>query len=154
MCFGHIMFNTYQYATNDEKVITSLKHIVSVKSTHGNLQKIITWTKNWKREGKNGKRHVVKRSCSLRNSRPQWKLNLLVMWLCLTNYWNSKRPFSCVMGKKGQLFCSKKFLMLRYGELQKHSQMFWIVLSLPMWWISHKVISYYLMFSLHLLIWH
>jgi hypothetical protein len=28
--------------------------------------------------------------------------------------------------------------MLRYGELQKHSQMFWIVLSLPMWWINHR----------------
>jgi hypothetical protein len=39
MCFGHIIFNTYQYATNDEKVIASLKHIVSVKGGHGNLQK-------------------------------------------------------------------------------------------------------------------
>jgi hypothetical protein len=25
MCFGHIMFKAYQYATNDEKVTTSLK---------------------------------------------------------------------------------------------------------------------------------
>jgi hypothetical protein len=65
------MFNTYQYATNDEKVIASLKHIISVKGAHGNLQKIITWTKNWKRESKNGKMHVVKKGCTLRNSRPQ-----------------------------------------------------------------------------------
>jgi hypothetical protein len=33
------MFKTYQYATNDEKVIASLKYIVSVKGAHGNLQK-------------------------------------------------------------------------------------------------------------------
>jgi len=50
------MFNNYQYATNDKKVITSLKHIVNVKCAHGNLQKIITWTKNWKKEGKNEKK--------------------------------------------------------------------------------------------------
>jgi len=65
------MFKTYQYATNDEKVIVSLKYIVGVKCVHGNLHKIITRTKNWKKESKNGKRHVVKRGCSLRNSRPQ-----------------------------------------------------------------------------------
>jgi hypothetical protein len=64
------MFNTYQYVTNDEKVIASLKHIVSLKGAMA-IYKKITWTKNWKREGKNGKRHVVKRGCSLRNSRPQ-----------------------------------------------------------------------------------
>jgi hypothetical protein len=59
------MNKTYQYVTNDEKVIASLEHIVNVKDARGNLQKIITWTNNWKRESKNGKRHVVKRGCSL-----------------------------------------------------------------------------------------
>jgi hypothetical protein len=55
MCFGHIMFNTYQYATNHEKVIASLKHIVSMKGAHGNLQKIIIRTKNWKGKARMGK---------------------------------------------------------------------------------------------------
>ncbi len=44
MCFGHIMSKTCQYATNDEKVTTSLKR-VNVKATQRNLQKTITWTK-------------------------------------------------------------------------------------------------------------
>ncbi len=44
MCFGHIMFKTCQYATNDEKVTTSLKWVI-VKATQENLQKAITWTK-------------------------------------------------------------------------------------------------------------
>ncbi len=44
MCFGHIMFKTCQYVTNDEKVIIGLKQ-VNVKATQGNLQKIIAWTK-------------------------------------------------------------------------------------------------------------
>jgi hypothetical protein len=74
---------------------------------------------------------VVKRGCSPRNSKPQWKPNLLVRWVCLTNYWNSKRPFFYVMGNKGHLLCNKKFFKLRFGELQKHSQVFWIVLPLP-----------------------
>jgi hypothetical protein len=43
-CFGHTMSKAYRYATNDEKVITSLKH-VNVKATQGNIQKPITWTK-------------------------------------------------------------------------------------------------------------
>jgi len=43
-CFGHIMSKAYQYATNDEKVIASLKH-VNVKATQGNIQKTIKWTK-------------------------------------------------------------------------------------------------------------
>jgi hypothetical protein len=49
MCFGHIMFKAYQYATNDEKVIVGLKQ-VDVKATQGNLQKIITWTKKSRKE--------------------------------------------------------------------------------------------------------
>ncbi len=44
MWFGQIMSKTYQYATNGEKVIASLKH-VNVKVAQSNLQKIITWTK-------------------------------------------------------------------------------------------------------------
>jgi hypothetical protein len=44
MCFGHIMFKTCKYVTNDEMVSAGLKH-VSVKVAQGNLQKIITWTK-------------------------------------------------------------------------------------------------------------
>jgi len=39
--YGHIMSKAYQYATNDEKVIASLKH-VNVKATQGNIQKTIT----------------------------------------------------------------------------------------------------------------
>jgi hypothetical protein len=44
MWFGQIMSKTYQYATNAENVIASLKH-VNVKVAQNNLQKIITWTK-------------------------------------------------------------------------------------------------------------
>jgi isocitrate/isopropylmalate dehydrogenase len=44
MCFGHIMSKAYQYATNDEKVIMSLKK-VNVMATQENLQKTITLTK-------------------------------------------------------------------------------------------------------------
>jgi hypothetical protein len=40
-CFGHIMSKTYQYATNDEKVIVSLKH-VNVTAIQGNIQNTIT----------------------------------------------------------------------------------------------------------------
>jgi hypothetical protein len=36
MCFGHIMFNAYQYVTNDEKATMGLKHI-NVKATQGSL---------------------------------------------------------------------------------------------------------------------
>ncbi len=42
--FGQIMSKACQYAINDEKMIASLKQ-VNVKVAHGNLQKIITWTK-------------------------------------------------------------------------------------------------------------
>jgi len=44
MWFGQIMSKTYQYATNGEKVIASLKH-VNVKVAQSNIQHIITWTK-------------------------------------------------------------------------------------------------------------
>jgi hypothetical protein len=95
---------------------------------------------------------VVKRGCSLKNSKPQWKPNLLIRWLCLTNYWNSKRPFFDVMGNKQHLLCNKKFLKLRYGELQKHSQVFSIMLPLPIdelvtrllviIWCSHDIYQF------------
>jgi hypothetical protein len=49
------MFKTYQYATNDEKVIASLKYIVSVKGAHGNLQKKSYGQKIGKRKARMGK---------------------------------------------------------------------------------------------------
>jgi len=48
-----------------------------------------------------------------------------------------KEAIFCVMGDKGQLVCIKKFLKLKYGQLQKHSQVFWIVLSLHVMNWSH-----------------
>jgi hypothetical protein len=44
------MFKACQYATNDDKVVTSLKH-VNVKNAQANLQKTITWTKKKRKKG-------------------------------------------------------------------------------------------------------
>jgi len=60
MCFGHIMFKAYQYVTNDEKVITSLKQ-VNVKAAQRNLQKIITWTKKSEKGKQEWERACVER---------------------------------------------------------------------------------------------
>jgi predicted nucleotidyltransferase len=49
------MFKTYQYATNDEKLIASLKYIVNVKGAHDNLQKKSYGQKIGKRKAKMGK---------------------------------------------------------------------------------------------------
>jgi hypothetical protein len=43
-CFGHAFSKACQYATMDEKVLKGLKY-VSIKTIHGDLQKIITWHK-------------------------------------------------------------------------------------------------------------
>lgn len=43
-CFGRVMSKACQYATNDNKVAASLKH-VNVKNVQTSLQKTITWTK-------------------------------------------------------------------------------------------------------------
>jgi hypothetical protein len=42
--FGHVMSRTCQYGSNDERMVTSLKH-VNVKNAQVNLQMTITWTK-------------------------------------------------------------------------------------------------------------
>lgn len=42
--FGHVMSRTCQYGSNDERMVTSLKH-VNVKNAEVSLQKTITWTK-------------------------------------------------------------------------------------------------------------
>ncbi len=43
-CFGHVLFKTCQYATNDDKVFMGLRQ-VSVKDAQIGLQISITWTK-------------------------------------------------------------------------------------------------------------
>ncbi len=42
--FGHAMSITCPFGSNDERMVTSLKH-VNVKNAQVNLQKTITWTK-------------------------------------------------------------------------------------------------------------
>lgn len=53
-CFSHITSKIYQYSTDNEKVIASVKR-VNVKIAQGSLQKIITWTKKLKK----GRMHVL-----------------------------------------------------------------------------------------------
>ncbi len=43
-CFGHAFSKACQYATMDEFFWKGLKY-VSIKTTHGDLQTIITWPK-------------------------------------------------------------------------------------------------------------
>jgi hypothetical protein len=45
-CFGHAFVKTFQYGTSEKKVCKNLKHI-SIKSTHFDLQKCITWPKKF-----------------------------------------------------------------------------------------------------------
>jgi hypothetical protein len=54
------MSKVCQYATNDEKVTTSLKQI-NVKATQGNLQKMITWIKKLGKGRKKWERACVEK---------------------------------------------------------------------------------------------
>jgi hypothetical protein len=47
-CFGHVMSNAYQYATNNDNVFVGLEH-VSVKDAQVSLLKTITLTKKFGR---------------------------------------------------------------------------------------------------------
>jgi hypothetical protein len=60
------MFKACQYATNDDKVATSLKH-VNVKNAQANLQKTITWTKRKREKGEAKRRHVLIVGCDIKN---------------------------------------------------------------------------------------
>jgi hypothetical protein len=62
ICFGHVMFKTCQYATNDDKVSVGLT-LVNVKDAQTCLQKIITWTNNLGKGGKNGKMPELRVGC-------------------------------------------------------------------------------------------
>jgi hypothetical protein len=66
------MFTAHQYATNNEKVTTSLNKLMwklpkvaYKKQSHGQ--------RNQKMKGRNGKRHVLRTGYSFGNSKPQWK---------------------------------------------------------------------------------
>ncbi len=109
-CFGHIMFKAYQYATNDEKVTTSLKQ-VNVKVAQGNLPKTITWTKKSRK-----RRHAWERACVERGLQSQ-----NIKTLKKTRFGSKVIMFEEVLefkeAKKIKLFYSKRFLGLRYGQL-------------------------------------
>jgi hypothetical protein len=97
--------------------------------------------------------------CMCWNGLWPWKLKTLVKteFASKVNMFEKclEKPLSYVKGCKRQLmFCNKEFLRLKYGYLFKHSLMFWIMLSLSVWWTNHKGTCYYLMFSLLLLVWH
>jgi len=47
-CFRHVMFKVCQYVTNDDKISIGLKS-VNVKDARAGLQKIITWTKKFRK---------------------------------------------------------------------------------------------------------
>jgi hypothetical protein len=96
----------------------------------------------------------VEKILHLGSSKSQWKKDLLVKLSCLKRNWNSKRPSFYVMGNRRQLLCNKGFLRLKYGQLCKHSRAFWTILSLLVWWTSHEGIGYYLILSIHVLVWH
>jgi hypothetical protein len=62
------MSKACQYATNDNKVVASLKH-VNVKNVQISLQKTITWTKKHEKGRWSGKRHVLKVDCNIENKK-------------------------------------------------------------------------------------
>lgn len=57
-CYRHVLSKVCQYANFDEKVAHRL-HYVLIKSTHNNIQKCITCSKNPAEGGRHGKRHVL-----------------------------------------------------------------------------------------------
>jgi hypothetical protein len=56
------MSKACQYATNDEKVTISLKQETYKRQSHGQISQ--------EKEGKNGKRHVLRGGYDLENLRP------------------------------------------------------------------------------------
>ncbi len=58
-CFGHAFSKACQYGSTHEKVCKNLKY-VSIKSTHANPHKCISWPKNLKSVSKSGRKLVLK----------------------------------------------------------------------------------------------
>ncbi len=123
MCFGHIMFKAYQYATNDEKVTTSLKQ-VSVKAAQGNLQKTITWTK------KSGKgRQEWERACVEKGLQPQklktlMKIRFANKVIMFEEVLEFKEAILLCYGQQKTITLQQRVPKAKVWQLQKHSHLF------------------------------
>jgi hypothetical protein len=116
MCFRHVMFKTYQFSTNENKVFKGLVQ-VRVNDAHVSLQNRLHVQKKMGKEDMNGRSLVLNVRCHFKSLRPKSKPNLHLKSLCLKRLWNSRKPSSHVMEGRGLSLYNKEFRKPKCGPL-------------------------------------
>lgn len=96
--------------------------------------------------------HVLAMGYGFENCKPWWRLDLLIKWL----FWEgigvqTSHYFELSMAFDNDL---KKFLRLKYVQIEKSFTHVLNLLSQPTWWTNHEGTNYYLMISQGLSISH